>query len=217
MSNVPPPPGGGFPPPPSGPPPGGGFPPPGGPPPGGGGYPPPPGGGGFPPAGGGYPPPGGGGFQPGGFGGGPGPAGAPVEWQDRLVSGLIDYVGPFILSGIVGYLVNVVILSSSNLYISPGGWIVGLFALAWVLYNGYLAGQTGQSFGMKQSGLRLVGENDGQLIGGNQGLVRNLLLAVYWLCGCLFIVVVLDALWPLWDPKKQTLRDKIAKSIVVRA
>ncbi len=46
----------------------------------------------------------------------------------------------------------------------------------WGLYIGYLAGQTGQSLGMKQSGLRLVGEDTGQPIGANQGAVRNLLL-----------------------------------------
>ena len=84
MTNVPPS-GGGFPPPPSGPPPGG-FPPP----PPGGGFPPPPGGGGFPPPGG-YGAPG---------GGPPGLPGPLAEWQDRLVSGLIDFVAPWI----VGYI-----------------------------------------------------------------------------------------------------------------
>ncbi len=204
MSNIPPGPPGGFPPPPGG----------GAPPPPGGGFPPPPGGGGFPPppAGGGFPPP-----PQGGFGYGGGPPAAPVEWQDRLVSGLIDYVGPFILANILGAVVNVIISSNSNLYFSPGGLILGLAALGWALFNGYQAGQTGQSFGMKQSGLKLVGEQTGQPIGGGQGLVRNLLFLAYWICGCLFPVLIIDALFPLWDAKKQTLRDKIAKSIVVRA
>ena len=67
---------------------------------------------------------------------------------------------------------------------------------------------------MKQSNLRLVSETTGQPIGSQQGIVRNLLLLVgYFCCG---IVVVVDALFPLWDPKKQTLRDKIAHSVVIK-
>lgn len=197
MTNVPP--GGGFPPPPSGPPPGG-FPPP---PPGGGGFPPPPGGGGY------GPPPGGGGFQ--------GATGAPVEWQERLLSGVIDFFGPWFL----GFLLSTIGNGFSFGYASDAGalWLLGsllqLGAVGWALFNGYRAGQTGQSFGMKQSGLRLVGEQTGQPIGGQQGLVRNLLFIVTGCCCGLFGLV--DNLFPLWDPKKQTLRDKIVKSIVIKA
>jgi hypothetical protein len=32
----------------------------------------------------------------------------------------------------------------------------------------------------------------------------------------LFIPVVIDLLWPLWDTKNQTLHDKFAKTVVVR-
>ena len=34
---------------------------------------------------------------------------------------------------------------------------------------------------------------------------------------CGGLLVLIDALFPLWDPKKQTLRDKIAKSVVIKA
>jgi uncharacterized RDD family membrane protein YckC len=195
MSNVPP--GGGFPPPPSGPPPGGGF-------------PPPPSGGGFPP-----PPPGGGGYGAGGF---QGNTSAPVEFQDRITAGLIDYVGPFLAAIVLSYISAFALLDDSNLLINPFGVVINLAALAWALYQGYLAGQTGQSMGMKQAGLRLVDTRTGQNLGGSQGLVRNLLFLTLPLCGCVgWFVVGLDSLFPLWDPQKQTLRDKIAKSIVVKA
>lgn len=200
MSNVPP--GGGFPPPPSGPPPGGGFPPP----PSGGGFPPPPGGGGYPP-------------PPGGFGGfqGGGPQGQLAEWQDRLVSGLIDWLGPMILANVLANIVGAVLLSTdSNLIFNPTGIVFSLLAVAWTLYQGYLAGETGQSMGMKQSGLRLVSEQTGQPIGGGQGVVRNILFLVNAFCCLVWPVVILDSLFPLWDDKKQTLRDKIAKSVVVK-
>ena len=41
-----------------------------------------------------------------------------------------------------------------------------------------------------------------------------------WLANCLCyfggLLVLIDSLFPLWDPKKQTIRDKIAKSVVIK-
>lgn len=41
-----------------------------------------------------------------------------------------------------------------------------------------------------------------------------LLLPGYFCCG---LLVILDALFPLWDPKKQTRHDKIGKSVVIKS
>lgn len=211
MTNVPP--GGGFPPPPSGPPPGGGFPPP---PPGGGGFPPP------PPGGGGFPPPGGGSYGAGGF---QGATGAPVEWQDRLISGLIDIIGPYIIAGALSTILGLAVgIGNATTSVSIGfnwpGLVVGALAVAWVLYQGHLAGTTGQSMGMKQAGLRMVDEATGQVVGSSRGLQRNALYALVWFLNtfcCLgWLLLVIDSLFPLWDPKRQTLRDKIGKTVVIR-
>lgn len=144
------------------------------------------------------------------------PYGPLAEWQDRLVSGLIDFVAPFFVFFIINLFVGSgftgVSFDVGKLFLS---WAIWLLPLGWVLYQGHLAGSTGQSMGMKQSGLRLVGEQTGQVIGSQQGIVRNLLfLPGYFCCN---ILVVIDSLFPLWDPKKQTLRDKIAKSVVIKA
>ncbi|MEJ7583487.1 MAG: RDD family protein [Acidimicrobiales bacterium] len=142
------------------------------------------------------------------------PAGQLAEWPDRLVSGLIDFVVPFIIFQIINTVLGVGFgtFDIGGLFLS---WAIWLLPLAWTLYQGHLAGSTGQSMGMKQSGLRLVGEQTGQLIGSQQGLIRNLLFIPGYLCCGLLVVI--DSLFPLWDPKKQTLRDKIAKSVVVKA
>ena len=143
------------------------------------------------------------------------------------MSGLIDIIGPFILGGILVAIVSIAVSigdNSTGFSFGPSfvGLGIGLLPVAWVLYNGYQAGQTGQSIGMKQSGLRLVGEQTGQPIGGTQGLTRNaLFVGVYLLnyvcCGGLgTILLIVDSLFPLWDPKKQTLRDKIGKSVVIK-
>jgi uncharacterized RDD family membrane protein YckC len=237
MTNVPP--GGGFSPPPSGPPPGGGYPPPppggGYPPPGGGGFPPP-GGGGFPPpGGGGFPPPGGGGYPPpggppGGYGQGgfQGATSAPVEWQDRLISGVIDILLPWVVGGFLAFVIGIVVAiggNSSGFGFGPN-WVglgVGILPVGFILWNGYQAGETGQSLGMKQAGLKMVDQTTGQLVGGSRGLQRNaLIVAVYvvnYLCCGSFgsVLLLVDCLLPLGDARNQTLRDKIGKTVVIRA
>lgn len=168
------------------------------------------------PPGGPAPPPSGGGTY--GAGGFQGSTSAPVEFQDRVTAGLIDYVGPFLAAIAISTVSAYTLLDDTNLLINPLGVAVNLAALGWALYQGFLAGKTGQSMGMKQAGLRLVDTRTGREPGGPQGLVRNLLFLTMPLCGCVgWMIVALDSLFPLWDPQKQTLRDKIAKSIVVKA
>lgn len=86
-------------------------------------------------------------------------------------------------------------------------------ALALVLngYNRwYLAGKTGQSWGRKALGLRLVGEQTGQPIGPLLAFARDLAHIVD------SIICYVGFLFPLWDAKRQTLADKLVKTVVVR-
>jgi uncharacterized RDD family membrane protein YckC len=143
------------------------------------------------------------------------PYGPLAEFQDRILSGVIDFLAPWIVGFILQTIGGAFTPFGSDIgFLGFAGYGLELAAVAWSLYNGYLAGTTGQSIGMRQSNLRCVGESTGQPIGGSQGLVRNLL----WVVGgcCCGIIVLIDALFPLWDPKKQTLRDKIAKSVVIK-
>jgi uncharacterized RDD family membrane protein YckC len=171
--------------------------------------PPPPPGGGYapqpeagygtpPPAGYGAPPPGG---QPMGYpaGAAPAPAGAYADWPKRALSALIDWFAPGLLAGLI-------YRGSSGL-----GFVLYAAALAWALYNAYLGGQTGQSYGKKIAGTRLISESTGQPPGGGLGIGRH-------------FVHILDAipcylgfLWPLWDSKRQTFADKLLKTVVVPA
>jgi uncharacterized RDD family membrane protein YckC len=202
------------PPPPPPPPPAGGSgyesPPPPPPPAGGYGAPPPqpgaPAGGGYgAPAGGGYGAPAGGGYgapggQPTGYPAGAAPApGAYADWPKRVLSALIDSVGPFILAGLF--------YSFSR----PLGSLLWLVALGWGLYNAYLGGETGQSYGKKIAGTRLLLETTGQPPGGGLGIGRYFVHIVDSL------PCYLGYLWPLWDPKRQTFADKILKTVVVTA
>ena len=122
-----------------------------------------------------------------------------AEWPKRALSGLIDYFGPFLVAFIISR-------GSSGL-----GFILQLAALGWALYNAYLGGQTGQSYGKKIAGIRLISEATGAPPGGGFGIGR-------------YIVHIIDALpfyigflWPIWDSKKQTFADKLLKTVVVTA
>jgi uncharacterized RDD family membrane protein YckC len=224
MTTPPPPPPGNYPPPP--PPPGGGFNPP----------PPPP-----PPPGGGYPPPPApqGGYAPPPAGGAPGgglPAEAYTPWQTRALAWLIDWLPFLILSGIgfaclatLQKVETVCITDDSGLdlgeFCATGnngpsglGWTLGillpLIGLAFLVWNcGMKQGTTGSSIGKGIMKFKIVGEETGQPIGFGMSLVRELIYVVaYFVCGILWLVAVL---FPLWDPKRQTLVDKLIKTIAL--
>jgi uncharacterized RDD family membrane protein YckC len=138
------------------------------------------------------------GDQPAYAGGSPA-AGDYADWPKRALSGLIDWFAPGLLAGLV-------YRGSSAL-----GLILYLAAIAWALYNAYLGGQTGQSYGKKIAGTRLISEATGAPPGGGLGIGRHF---VHILDG---IPCYVGFLWPLWDSKRQTFADKILKTVVVNA
>ena len=91
------------------------------------------------------------------------------------------------------------------------GLLLSLVGLGLWIYNRLvLQGQTGQSWGKKALGLKLVTADSGQPVGVGKALLRE-------------ITHILDALpcylgylWPLWDDKKQTFADKINSTYVVK-
>ncbi|TPG35895.1 RDD family protein [Mycolicibacterium hodleri] len=232
MTNPPPAAGDGYPPPEGGgyqsppPPPGGGYPPP---PPAGGGYAP-------PPPGGGYPPP-----QQVGFGSAPGGAyGAGPEqytpWLTRVLAWLIDWIPIAILSAI-GAIVLVTMQKVETVCITddseyqlgdfcatgnngPSGlaWILfavlELLALAFVVWNlGLRQGRTGSSIGKRIMKFKVVGEDTLQPIGFGKSVLREFVyLVAYGLAGIVWLIAVL---FPLWDPKRQTLVDKLIRTVAV--
>ncbi len=126
----------------------------------------------------------------------PGPL---AEWPQRALGGLIDFVGPAIL-------VSLLNLSGSATLAA----VLGLAALAWALYNGWLNGTTGVSIGKKVVGLKCVEEATGQVMGsGGRGILRYFAHIVD------AIICYIGFLFPLWDAKRQTLADKIVKTVVV--
>ena len=181
-----------------------------------GGYGNPPGGYGNPP--GGYGPPGDYGNPPGGYGNPPGGYGPPpgnygpggygnapaanyANWLQRVGGYIIDVI-PAIILEFIGIATH-----NSAIY-----FLCIIIAIAIVGYNRwFLAGKTGQSWGKKALGLTLVGETTGQPIGAGMAFVRDICHIVD------SIICYIGWLFPLWDSKRQTLADKIMKTVVVPA
>jgi len=87
--------------------------------------------------------------------------------------------------------------------------VIGLIVVA-VLYIRAL-GRTGQTWGRKMAGVRVVGRETGQPLGTGKALVRTIV------AGIVSGNCILGYLWMLWDKDKQTWHDKIVSSVVVKA
>jgi uncharacterized RDD family membrane protein YckC len=87
-------------------------------------------------------------------------------------------------------------------------WLV---AIGYSLWNRWIMGGQGQSLGKKAVGMRLLSEETGQPIGTLNAFLRDI---------CHFvdsIICYVGFLFPLWDAKRQTLADKIMRTVVVPA
>jgi uncharacterized RDD family membrane protein YckC len=150
-----------------------------------------------------YPPPPAPGY-PGGFTPPPvtGFGGQLAEWPIRALGGLIDYVAPSIVFGLLGGILNGV---NSNL----GGAAQGLLGIAWWIYLAYLSGTYGITPGRAVAKTKLISEATGDVIGFGPAFIRQLAHIID------SIICYIGWLFPLWDAKKQTIADKIAKTVVV--
>lgn len=127
-----------------------------------------------------------------------------------MVAWLIDFALVF---GIIlgGFLVGALIGGAIN--DTLGGLIVAVAyigAFAFMFWQLAVQGSKGQTIGKRQMRIKLLREQDGQVVGAGLSIGR-------------YFVHFLDAipcyvgyLWPLWDAKKQTFADKILQTVVVK-
>ena len=130
-----------------------------------------------------------------------------ANWGERAVAFLLDLVivaVPAIVLYIIAFIFGTF---STALFVLFAfiAWaysiVVGLYVVGW--QNGL-----GGSPGKKITGLRLIGEETGQPIGGGMGIARYFAHIVD------SIICYIGWLFPLWDPKRQTIADKIMKTVV---
>jgi uncharacterized RDD family membrane protein YckC len=136
------------------------------------------------------------------------PTGPLASWGTRVGATLIDWAASMavVIAGFVLALILGAISSSLGILV---GLVVYLAAFAVSIYFTYMTGACGQSPGKKVMGIKVVSEETGQVIGGGLGIVRGL---AHFVDSIIFSV---GYLFPLWDPKRQTLADKIMKTVVL--
>ena len=137
-------------------------------------------------------------------------------WWSRVSATLID---------------SIVLIAPTLLLVVLLGNLLGLIAAMATQAAYLMALQTrpdGQTLGNRIAQTRVRDALTGHTISARQALIRWLVLGVYGVLGTLpqsasrgFVVVglfgVVDCLFPLWNSRHQTLHDRWARTIVVRA
>ena len=156
------------------------------------------------------------------------PWGRPLaEWWKRFVALLIDgFILALPTTGLFGILgasefgdIGEVgstgafddLFGASMFAASALGAIFGLAYYA--LLDGSDRGQTLGKMALK---IQVRDEQTGGPIGYGRGFVRHILQSVAGFMSCLGgLFILIDGLFPLWDPKRQTIHDKVARTVVI--
>jgi uncharacterized RDD family membrane protein YckC len=102
--------------------------------------------------------------------------------------------------------------ASGHYRANPGAELV--LILVGALYPALMIGLRGQTLGMMVAKVKAIDMATGGLIGFWRAFGRDLferLLAVLFL-----IPWVVDLLFPAWDPRRQTLHDKVTNTVVIK-
>jgi uncharacterized RDD family membrane protein YckC len=171
-----------------------------------------------PPAGG-YPPP------QAGYGVAPGLPGASpyASWGLRLGGYVIDGV----ILGVVQVILDAAFRHSNTLTVhmtmtNNNGTVrhntisfvaLGLGLVISILYATILIGAVGKTVGMMAVGVRCVRDETHAAVGYGKAFLRAVVERVFFI---IFPVWIVNMLFPIWDQKRQTLHDKVVKTVVLR-
>lgn len=132
-----------------------------------------------------------------------------ASFGDRVVALLID-AAILIAAYIAVFIVALVFRAISDTLGALVGGLGYLAIIAAGFYIVYIQGEEGGTPGKRLTGLKVVKAVDGQLLGGGMSIVRQIAHVVDQ------IICYIGYLFPLWDPQRQTLADKIVGSLVLR-
>ncbi|HVW31386.1 MAG TPA: RDD family protein [Acidimicrobiia bacterium] len=145
-----------------------------------------------------------------------GPIGAePVDALGRPLAAWGQRLGAFAIDEIFVFVVTLCAAIAFNLRHKLAGAILSLILSAayFAVLNGSVMGQT---FGKKVLGIQVRDSETGGPIGVERAALRYIVVGLFQVILFFGLFTILDGLWPLWDPRRQALHDKIAGSAVVR-
>lgn len=126
-------------------------------------------------------------------------------------------VGAYLLDSLVLFVPLVLLI---GIFVAADIWAAVVIAylativLPFVYFTVMHGGESGQTYGKRWLGIRVVSDETGNSIGRGRAFGRYAITVVF---SFLFIPLLLDYLWPLWDTKNQALHDKVVGSVVVPA
>jgi uncharacterized RDD family membrane protein YckC len=140
-----------------------------------------------------------------------------AQWWQRLVAFLLDGVvlavpNTIIISVIAGGALTAGATSASSL--APRVWeAIGVALVVDLGYFSFLdGGRSGQTVGKRALGIAVRDGDSGGPVGAGRALVRRFFFFATYFGLILFI---LNALSPLWDPRRRAWHDRIVRSCVV--
>jgi uncharacterized RDD family membrane protein YckC len=142
------------------------------------------------------------------YAGNPAPQYQYSDWITRVGAYLIDAAPVIAVAIVAGILESAIGSLIFDVFMSFVLFVAFIGYMAW---NRWIQGGQGQTIGKKMLNIKLVSEETGQPIGTMNAFLRDL---CHFVDG---IICDIGYLFPLWDPKRQTLADKIMKTVVIPA
>jgi len=144
-----------------------------------------------------------------------------AEWWQRAVAIIIDTImlGVVfaILRGIFGGGNTIVFNSNGTTIVHTGHLVIAeiIEILLTLVYFGILDGsERGQTLGKMALGIATRDIDTGGRIGPWRAALRRFIYSVLWVI--FFFPGLLNALWPLWDQRRQAWHDKAVRSDVIK-
>jgi uncharacterized RDD family membrane protein YckC len=137
--------------------------------------------------------------------------------SDRAYSSWGRRVGAYLLDSLVLFVplfILVVAFAAADIWAGVLVAYLAVIVLPFVYFTVMHGGASGQTYGKRWLGIRVVSDETGDSIGYGRAFGRYAITVVF---SIFFIPLLLDYLWPLWDTKNQALHDKVVGSLVVRA
>ena len=146
-----------------------------------------------------------------------GPAGAeePVDALGRPLAAWGQRLGAIVIDEIFIFVVTYCAAVVFGLRHTFGGALLSL-AMAAAYYAVLNGSEMGQTFGKRVLGIHVRDAASGGPIGADRAGLRYIVVGLFRIIPFFGLFTLLDGLWPLWDPRRQALHDKIAGSVVVR-
>jgi uncharacterized RDD family membrane protein YckC len=151
-----------------------------------------------------------------------------AEWWQRAVGYLVDGIIVAVPAWIIMVIASIGFVRSAtftteqfgNRVLNSGSFArifvgIGIILLIGILYRVLMeGGARGQTVGKMAMKIAVKDADSGGSIGYGRAFIRWLVASVLWIA--FYLPGIIDLLFPLWDPKKQTLHDKAVRSVVVQ-